>query len=178
MRDNGLKYAAVISTQRPSIFAMIQAERFDRVNDNPYEIARQFIIGYNENPRQTPTNASTAQRHQLTATPPVATNENIDSAILPQTVRSTVQSENSLAAQIDELKLAIREIRMEMTTMCQRIHRNSASIERPTRTTTNANSNSANADPTLCWYHQTYGLRAFLCRNPCRLRRQEAVAAP
>lgn len=115
--DKVLKYAAVIATQRPSIFAMVQAERFDQINADPYEIAKKFITRYHSNHPQIPSADPASEPPRRTEAPITVSSSGTPSTLPPRPGRSIHQNEDSIARQIDEIRLSIAGIRIEMATL-------------------------------------------------------------
>lgn len=107
---------------------------------------------------------------------------------LAQRSINTTTTVNPLS-ELNELKAVIAELRQQMQNFPQRSRSRSRGQpnQRPrtpagngsrasNNSTTNASTN-ANADPEVCWYHQTYGQNARNCRSPCRHRNRSRTPA-
>lgn len=91
--------------------------------------------------------------------------------------RNVQQIASTPLNEIGALKAAIDELRTQISSFPRHSRSRSRGPSTSTRQQTPANnaasSNanvSVNADPELCWYHQTYGPNARKCRSPCRNR--------
>lgn len=112
-----------------------------------------------------------------TSTPRHIENNEENSTLPPPPGRTVYQVENALSRQIDALQMANAEIRIEIAALRRTADSVDTADTRRRRTTPITNAANGPVDTSLCWYHQTYGTQARLCRSPCRLRRP-APAAP
>lgn len=112
-----------------------------------------------------------------TSTPRHIEHNEEDSTLPPPPGRTVFQVKNALSRQIDALQMANAEIRIEIAALRRTADSADTADTRRRRTTSNTNTDNEPIDTSLCWYHQTYGTQARLCRSPCRLRRP-APAAP
>lgn len=104
--------------------------------------------------------------------------DSIIDAIAP---RSVNQITDAPLSELNELKAVIAELKKQITDMPRRSRSHSRNSNRQnyrSRTPShhNNNANQQDADPELCWYHQTYGNDARNCRLPCRRRNHPAAS--
>lgn len=122
-------------------------------------------------------NAPHEMKQRPTSTPRHIENNEENSTLPPPPGRTVYQVENALSRQIDALQMANAEIRIEIAALRRTADPDDTADTRRRRTTPITNAANGPVDTSLCWYHQTYGTQARLCRSPCRLRRP-APAAP
>lgn len=198
--DSWIKFSLIATTQAPGSYARLQAEVRDFPDLDPYELAREYVLRNNrcgqsdtparaENvPKSTCANSLAIDErndNDNVAVPSISTISNIgnttQNAIVSTVANDTTQSIQQLEAmfmqEIRGIKMDIAEIRLftphnrQRSQSQNRVRTRDISVsQRPTATGARSDRIEIAADPEICWYHQTYGLQARLCRIPCRLR--------
>lgn len=180
--DSRIKFALLATTQKPSSFATLQADVRALPDLDPFEVARNHILRQR---RPTPHSTVTDDGNRTPTRQTIDSaddNENQASLVAPATteVERTViprdDSEISQALQQLETMLLgkIRAITIDIAELQALFPSQRRRPPTPARAgrAESVRRSQGNA-PTIsepCWYHQTYGRQARLCRAPCSLR--------
>lgn len=192
--DSGVKFSLVAASQTPSDYAMLKATVRESPNADPYELARDFILRQTSRIRIA-TNKNLASGASQPSTIKIETQPDVNqrnsseasAAVSAPTVptealsqateisQSLQQLEAMLLTEIRTIKFDIAELqalipnRPRPSRPIARILQGASSVSRES-TRDRSNQIVAPVDPEECWYHQTYGRQARLCRAPCRHR--------
>lgn len=153
-------------------------------NDTPFrndtDASENVLASANTDAVETVNTNAEIAPHEIeqrpTSTPRHIEHNEENSTLPPPHGRTVSQVENALSRQIDALRMANAEIRIEIAALRRTADSAEPADIRRRRTTPNTNTANGPVDTSLCWYHQTYGTQARLCRSPCRLSRPAPTA--
>lgn len=182
--DGRVKYALLATTQKPSSFATLQAEVRALPDHDPFEIARNHILRQRQ---QTPQDTEAVEENRTSTRQPCdRANRNETRASVSVTSPATTEVERTVIPRDDsEISQALQQMETMLLGKIRAITIDIAELQAlyPTqrrRPPTPARAGQAESvrrshtnAPTIeepCWYHQTYGRQARLCRAPCSLR--------
>lgn len=179
--DDHAKFLIIAANQSPSDYAILKAEAQQAPEIDSYEIARKFVLRQLiSDPPSTARNIEAAARINASITgatavaspqPPVTHDNRISYE------QSLQQLETRLLAEIRSIKIDVAELQALMPTQRRR-PRSSVRIRSEAHVTAQPIPLARNQPATApeqhdeCWYHQTHGHQAQLCRAPCRHRPQ------
>lgn len=196
--DSWLKFSLLATTQTPSGYAILKADLRALSHLDAYELACSHILRQNrcDNPDadEFSANPSTPMENEnlrndnrdivadtsVQVTVPLATE-----TVSTPSVTAAHES-NEMAQPLQQLEAMllgeIRAIKFDIAELRALQPNRRRQPRSDTNTHTNANDTNqsttqersdeivADGNPADCWYHQTYGRQARLCRAPCRYR--------